>query len=170
MATFCVEFIFCCPCFVSGVHDSIFLDLKFNYEYVVFYKWRNPRTKFEHEMFAGFCWWSFIVTCFAHLSEAMHHDNCTRLYHNRRIFYQLIVENEHFPRKKCYSCYKRSVKKLLKYFIRFVVSQQTWELIFWGLATMQFLLQKDLLTQQVMIFIWQKKLLCLLRVPPSCQV
>ena len=60
MATFDADFIFCCLCFVPVVHDSIFLNFNFSYEYVAFYKRRNPRKRFEYEMFA----WckSFIVT------------------------------------------------------------------------------------------------------------
>ena len=32
---------------------------------------------------------------------------------------RLLIENERFPRYKFYSCYSRSVKKLLKYFVLF---------------------------------------------------
>ena len=38
MATFDVEFILCCPCFVSIVHDSMFQRRRFNYEYINFYE------------------------------------------------------------------------------------------------------------------------------------
>ena len=35
-----------------------------------------------------------------HLCEAMYHDNRICLYYKRKPFYQLIVENERFPRYK----------------------------------------------------------------------
>ena len=120
MARFDVDFIFCCPCFVSEVHDSIFLNFNFNYECIAFCKRKNSRKRFEHEMFVG-C--KCFIVILARLSEEMYDDNLTCLYYNRGDFYQFIIENERFPRKKCYSCHRCSVRKLLKYYMRFVVSQ-----------------------------------------------
>ena len=65
---------------------------------------------------------STLVVCFAHLSEVMFYDCLVCAHYNKRTFYRLLIENEGFPRYKCYSRYRHNVKKLLKYFVRFLVS------------------------------------------------
>ena len=120
MATSDVEFLFCCPCFVSVVHDSMFQRHRFNYQYINFYNQAITVKNLVIETFAV-CK-STLVVYFAHLSEVMFHDCLVCVRYNRKTFYRLLIESERFPRYKCYSCYRRSVKKLLKYFVLFLVS------------------------------------------------
>ena len=65
---------------------------------------------------------STLVVCFAHLSEFIFHDCHACAHYKKKTFYRVLIENEGFPRHKCYSYYRRSVKKLLKYFVHFLVS------------------------------------------------
>ena len=57
---------------------------------------------------------SILITCFEHLSELRVFDtyhNC--LHYNRRIYFQMVVGR----------CHRESIKKLLKYFLRFIIKQ-----------------------------------------------
>ena len=85
---FDVEFIFCCPCFVSVVHDSMFQRYTFNYEYINFYKQAITGNNVVIETFAV-C--KSTLVCFAYLSEVMFHDCVVCAHYNRKIFYRLLI-------------------------------------------------------------------------------
>ena len=87
----------------------------------------------------------------------MYFDTCVCLHYNRATFYRTIIKNELYPIRKCYSCYRRSIKKLLKHFLKLIKLKS--ELILSDSVKMQFVQPKVLLMQQVLTFILLKKLL-----------
>lgn len=82
MVRFDVEFIFCCPCSLFVVHDSMFLN--YSNDFVDFCKQMIPGRNFEHEMCTNYR--PVILTCFAHLSETMYCDVRVCLHYHRRTF------------------------------------------------------------------------------------
>ena len=120
MVIFEVDFIFCCPCFVPDIFYWRFIAYKKNFEFACFVHRRNPRKVFDIDdsKKEG----SMLITCFEHFFEAMYFDTFDCLHYYRATFYQVVVGNSPYPKKKCYSCYRRSFNKLLKHSPRFVVS------------------------------------------------
>lgn len=81
----------------------------------------------------GVWFWQFnvneslvLITCYEHWCESMYFDTCVCWLYNRATFFRTIIENEPCPIRKCYSCYRGSVKKLLKHFwsTGFIISNQ----------------------------------------------
>ena len=118
MATFEVDFIFYCPCFVSDIFESRFFTYKKKFEFVFFVHKRHPKQVFDTDNFKKDRYMLF--TCLEHQCEIIYFDTVGCLYYYRVTFYQVIVDNSPYPKKTCYLCYRRSIKKLLKYFVRFV--------------------------------------------------
>ena len=61
------------------------------------------------------------VCCFDHLTEEMYLDPVNSLHYRKSVIYRVVLDNCEYPKRKCYTRYKKSVRKLLKYFPRFVV-------------------------------------------------
>lgn len=98
-----------------------------------------------------------LFTCYDHLFEVMYYYLISCLHYNRKTFFRLVVDTDPIPRIKCYLCYRKTIRKLLKYFSLFIVWK--WGLTFWDLVTTQSVQQRDLQMQQVLITTQQKKLL-----------
>ena len=80
MATFEVDFIFCCPCFVTSVFDLRFYNLRKNFEFSHFIHRRNRREAFDIDNFPGER--TMFVSCFMHLSDEMVLDSLECLHYN----------------------------------------------------------------------------------------
>ena len=113
-AIFEVDFIFCCPCFFSGIFHARFMVYKTFFEYTCLVHRRNSNKTFDVDNFRKDA--SMLITCFEHLYVAMHFDTVEWLHYNRSTFYRVVVDNSIYPKRKCYHCYRKSVKKLLKHF------------------------------------------------------
>ena len=122
MAIFDVNFIFSCPCFVADWFEALSMNFKFNFQYISFVQRRSK--KMDHIVENFFDSSSILITCFEHLYELMVFDtyhNC--LHYNSRTYFQMVVDSIQVPKRKCYRCYRESIKKLLKYFLRFIIKQ-----------------------------------------------
>ena len=116
MALFAIDFVFSCPCFVSDVLNAIKISAK-NNDVGVFGN-RNHVVKnfevdnFEKDKFMFIC-------CFDHLLDGMYFDTKNCLHYYRQVFFQMQIENYFYKTKKCYSCHRRSIRSILKYYPRF---------------------------------------------------
>ena len=125
MTIFDANFIFSFPYFSVDVSDSISMDCEFNYQYTSFIQRRRiKKAEYIVESFADIS--SILITCFSHLCELMvcdtYHD-C--LHYNKRCYFQMIVDSMHVPKRKCFCCYRKSLKNLLKYFLRIIIQSRT---------------------------------------------
>ena len=119
MAIFEVDFIFCCPCFVPDIFKSRFHEIRRNFEFSSFVHRRHLKKPFDIDNFREQK--SMFVCCFDHLAEAIYLDFVDCLHYYKSIFYRVLLDNYHYPKRKSYICYRRRIRKLLKYFPRFVV-------------------------------------------------
>ena len=119
MTVYDVEFVFSCPYFIDILSVALNSGIQKNFEVACFlYHNTHKKKNYQAENFLETK--SLFVSCFDHLSDAMYFDSGVCLHYNRRTFFQLIVKNSDLPVRKCYKCYRRTVKKLLKLYPRFV--------------------------------------------------
>ena len=119
MAIFEVGLIFCCPCFIPNIFETRFQSTKNNFEFPHFMHWRHPKKPFDINNFAKGK--SMCVCYFDHLTEAMYLHTVNCLHYRKSVFYRVVLDNCQYPRRKCYTCYRRSIRKLLKYNPQFIV-------------------------------------------------
>ena len=120
MATFEVDFIFCCPCFVTSLFNLISHNLRKNLEFSHLFIGEIEERCLTLTIFQVNE--TMFVSYFMHLSDAMDLDSLECLHYNRRVFYRVVLGDGPYAERKCYSCYGKSVRKLLKCFPRFVIS------------------------------------------------
>ena len=121
MEIFDVNFIFSCLCFVADFSDATSMNFEFNYQCISFVQ-RKRSMKVEYIVENFFDSSRILITCFEHFCELMVFDtyhNC--LHCNERTFFQMVVDSIRVPKRKFYCCYRKSVKKRLKYFLRFII-------------------------------------------------
>ena len=108
--------------FVAGLFEALSMNFEFNFQYISFVQRRSK--KMDHIVENFFDSSSILITCFEHLCELMVFDtyhNC--LHYNRRTYFQMVVDSIQVPKRKCCCCYRESIKKLLKYFLHFIIKQ-----------------------------------------------
>ena len=98
MAIFEVDFIFCCPCFVSEIFESRFFTYKKSLEFAFFVHRRNPKKVFDIENFEKDG--PMLITCFEHLCDTMYFDTVNCLYYYKATFYQIVVDNSFLSQEK----------------------------------------------------------------------
>ena len=105
---------------IQGFRYFRTMGYKRNFEFTSFVHRRNPKKVLDIENFKKDS--SMPITCFEYFCSSMYFDKCVCLHYNRVTFYWMTVNNMPHPKKKkCYSCYRRSDKKVLKYFPRIIV-------------------------------------------------
>ena len=116
MAIFDVDFVFSCPCFVSDVQHAIARSTK-NYEISAYINGKHVVKNFETDYFKNE---KFVfVCCFEYLVDGMLFDTKNCLHYTRRVFFRMQLDNTCYKTKKCYQCYRISIKRLLKHYLRF---------------------------------------------------
>ena len=152
MPIFDVEFIFCCLCFAEDIEVAINTKYVKNYHFGCFCH-RTAANSFRLENFHLTDEQMF--TCYYYLCLGIYFDSINWLHYYKKVFFFSGCWHHPFPKRKCYSYYRKAIKRILKYFPRFIVSK--WELTFQDLVMMQFSAQRAHQTQQVMNSIPQKK-------------
>ena len=107
------------PVLLSDIIRTMFLDYKKNYEFSCFVNKRNPRKTFHVGNFEKEN--SMLIARFEYVSQSIYLDNCVCLHYHKSSFYRTIIKIEPYPIRKCYSYCKRNVKRLFKYFLRFII-------------------------------------------------
>ena len=100
MARFEVDFIFCCPCFFPNIFESRFhaiKSIKKKFEFAYFVHRRHPKKPFNIDSFKSEK--SKFVCCFDHLAEAMYLDTVDCLQYYKSVFYRVVLDNRHYPKK-----------------------------------------------------------------------
>ena len=116
MAIFDVDFVFSFPCFVSDVQHAIARSTK-NYEISAYINGKHVVKNFETDYFKNE---KFVfVCCFEYLVDGMLFDTKNCLHYTRRVFFRMQLDNTCYKTKKCYQCYRISIKRLLKHYLRF---------------------------------------------------
>ena len=116
MAIFDVDFVFSCPCFVSDVQHAIARSTK-NYEISAYINGKHVVKNFETDYFKNE---KFVfVCCFEYLVDGMLFDTKNCLHYTKRVFFRMQLDNTCYKTKKCYQCYRISIKRLLKHYLRF---------------------------------------------------
>ena len=106
-----VDFVFSCSCFVSEIKETL-LRSKKNYVIAAcFGKMHVDHFKEERTSF---------VCYFYHISEGMQFDTCKCLHFYKRVFFDMCHDGSLYKNKKCFRCYRRSIKSLFKYYVRFI--------------------------------------------------
>ena len=118
MLIFDVEFIFCCPCFIRDIAMTMETKCIKNYHFGCFLH-RATKKSFRLENFHSTN--ERLFTCYDHLFEVMYYYLMSCLHYNRKTFFRLVVDTNPIPRIKCCLCYRKTIRKLLKYFSRFTV-------------------------------------------------
>ena len=95
MVLFDVDFVFSCSCFVPNIQCAIERSTK-NYEIAAHISSNHVIENFEVDYFNNEK--SIFACCFDHLSRISH-------------------DNSFYKTKKCYQCYRRSIKSLWKYYL-----------------------------------------------------
>ena len=98
MTIYGVNFIFCCPCYVDDIFDISCLSYKQNYEFVHFIRRRDPRPLFDVDDFKEKK--TMLVSCFLHSTDSMYLDSLECLHYNRRVYYQIRLDNNSLFDKK----------------------------------------------------------------------
>ena len=63
---------------------------------------------------------TIFVCYFYHLFDGMRFDTRGCLHYNKRVSFQMCHDGNSYKTKKCFQCYRRSIKSLLKYYLRFI--------------------------------------------------
>ena len=112
-----VEFVFSCPCFVSDVLPAIEKSTM-NYEIGGYVSGNHVVKNFEVAYFKNES--SVFICCHDHLLESMRFDTKNCLHYNRRIHFRMYHDFNYYWTKKCYQCYRISIKRPCKYYPRFI--------------------------------------------------
>ena len=65
---------------------------------------------------------TMLISCFIHFADSMYLHPLECLHYNKKVYYRVkLDENPPCHKRKCPLCYRRSVKKILKAFPRFIV-------------------------------------------------
>ena len=116
IAIFDVDFVFSCPCFVSDVQHATARSTE-NYEIGAYVNGKHVVKNFEIDYFKNEK--SVFVCCFDHLVGGMRFDTKNCLHYTRRALFGMQLDNTCYKTKKCDQCYRKSIKRLLKYYQRF---------------------------------------------------
>ena len=117
MMVFDVDFAFCGSCFVSDIQHVI-VKSTMNYEIGAYISGNHVVKNFEVDYFKNEK--SVFVCCFDNLLDGMHHDVKNCCHYNRMCFFCMRHDNTCYKTKKCYQYYRRSIRSLWKYYLRFI--------------------------------------------------
>ena len=115
MAIFDIDFVFSYPYFVPDVLNAIERSTK-NFEIGAFGNRNHVLTSLEIHKFKNEK--SMFICCFDHLLDSMHFGTKSCLHYYRRVFFRMLHDNSPYKIKKCYRCYRRSIRSILKYYPR----------------------------------------------------
>ena len=111
MPLFDVDFVFSCSCFVSEIQESLLRSRK-NYV-IAAYVGRMHVDHFKEKR-------TIFVCYFYHILEGMQFDTCNCLHFYKMAYFDMCHDGSLYKNKKCFRCYKRSIKSLFKYYLRFI--------------------------------------------------
>ena len=109
MAVFEVEFVFSCRCFDSDVLSAMGMST-INYEIGGYVSRDHVVKVFEAVYFKNES--SVFICCYGHLLESMRFDIKNCLHYNRKVNFQMRHDFSYYWTKKCYQCYRISIKRL----------------------------------------------------------
>ena len=118
MAIFEVDFIFCCPCFIDDIFETRYFSYIKKYEFEHFVRRRHPKELFDVDDFQDEK--TILISYFIHFGDSMYLDLLECLQYNKKVYYRINLGNISPHHKKYCLCYRRSVRKLLKFFPRFI--------------------------------------------------
>lgn len=117
MALFNVDFVFSCPCFVSNIQQALLKSTK-NFEIVTCVSGTHIVKNFGIDYFKKDR--TIFICCYDHLLDGMQYDTQSCLHYNRRDFFRMCQDGSLYKIKKSFRFYRRSIRRLLKYYLRFI--------------------------------------------------
>ena len=111
MPLFDGDFVFSCSCFVSEIKEAL-LRSKKNYV-ITASVGRMHVDHFKEER-------TIFVCCFCHVLEGMQFDTCNCFHYYKWAYFEMCHGGSLYKTKKCFRCYRRSIKSLFKYCLRFI--------------------------------------------------
>ena len=111
MPLFDVDFVFSCSCFVSETQEALLRSKKNCVIVACVGKIHVNHFKEERTIFVCYLY---------HVLEDMQFDTCNCLHCYKRAYFEMSHDSSLYKTKKCFRCYRRSIKSFFKYYMRFI--------------------------------------------------